>query len=146
MLRKAAARAAKEGTGLEVVAVTVLTSLDASDLVRLGVGGDVAEHARRLARMAFDAGIRYFVCSPHEVVAMRAELGPEATLVTPGIRHSGAGADDQKRVATAERAVLDGADLLVVGRPIRDAPDPLAAARRISREATDALARRASRR
>lgn len=144
MLSRAAERAKKEGTGLEIVAVTVLTSLDAGDLASLGVGASVAEHARRLARIAFDAGVRYFVCSPHEVAPMRAELGADAKLVTPGIRpFSAGGGDDQKRVATAERAILDGADWLVVGRPIRDAADPRAAAEEISRQALGALARRA---
>jgi orotidine-5'-phosphate decarboxylase len=145
MCARAAARAAKEGAGLRIAAVTVLTSLDASDLAATGVSGDVASHARRLARMAFDQGVRAFVCSPHEVKAMRAELGAEAALITPGVRASvtvgsegGAGGDDQKRVATASRAIADGADWLVVGRPIRDAADPLAAARAIRDEALGA--------
>jgi orotidine-5'-phosphate decarboxylase len=143
MCGRAAARAAKEGTGLVIAAVTVLTSLDAGDLAKLGVGEDVPSHARRLARLAFDEGVRAFVCSPHEVKAMRAELGPEATLITPGVRPSdAAGKDDQKRVATASRAIADGADWLVVGRPIRDAPDPLAAAGALRDEARRALAAR----
>jgi orotidine-5'-phosphate decarboxylase len=146
MCARAAARAAKEATGLTVAAVTVLTSLDAEDLTNMGIADDVATHARRLARMAWIEGIRAFVCSPHEVRAMRAELGAEATLITPGVRSSeqrraGANAgrrDDQKRVATAADAIEDGADWLVVGRPIRDAADPRAAARALTEEAVRA--------
>ncbi len=143
MLRRAVERAAKEATGLRVAAVTVLTSLDAGDLAKLGIAGDVATHARRLARLAFDEGVRTFVCSPHEAATLRAELGADAMLITPGVRAADAGKkDDQKRVMTAGDAIRGGADWLVVGRPIRDAADPLAAARAISREAIDALAAR----
>ncbi len=136
MLQRAVARATKEASGMAIAAVTVLTSLDASDLAAMGVRDDVQAHARRLARMAFDQGVRAFVCSAHEVAAMRAELGPEATLITPGVRPGGdAGGEDQKRVATAARAVADGADWLVVGRPSRDAADPRLAARALREEA-----------
>ena len=117
------------GEELQIVAVTVLTSFDAEDLGTIGVTADVLAQARRLARLAFDEGVRAFVCSPREVAALRKELGPEATLITPGVRPSGAArADDQKRVATAASAAADGANWLVVGRPIRDAADPLAVA------------------
>ncbi len=136
MLRRAVEKAHASGASLEIVAVTVLTSLDAADLAKMGVPGDVATHAARLAKVAWDEGVRAFVCSPHEARAMRAALGPLATLITPGVRASDAeGKDDQKRVATAARAIEDGADWLVVGRPIRDAADPLAAARAIADEA-----------
>jgi orotidine-5'-phosphate decarboxylase len=137
MLRRAVERAGREGAGLTVAAVTVLTSLDATDLGKMGVTPDVGEHAIRLARMAFEEGVRAFVCSPRELRAMRAALGKEVTLITPGVRASGGndGRDDQKRVATAKEAVADGADWLVVGRPIRDAADPLAAALALAREA-----------
>jgi orotidine-5'-phosphate decarboxylase len=146
MCARAVARAEKEGGTLTIAAVTVLTSLDASDLAAVGVDADVATQAKRLARMAFDRGVRAFVCSPHEVKAMRAELGPDATLITPGVRPSGdaggddARGDDQKRVATAARAIADGATWLVVGRPIRDAADPAAAARALRDEARSARA------
>jgi orotidine-5'-phosphate decarboxylase len=140
MLSRAAKRAAAEGAGLTIAAVTVLTSLDARDLARThGTTEDVATHARRLAKMAWEEGVRAFVCSPHEVKAMRAELGPGATLITPGVRPAGGeGGDDQKRVATPARAIADGADWLVVGRPIRDAADPLAIARGMRDEALGA--------
>jgi orotidine-5'-phosphate decarboxylase len=135
MLRRAVERATREGAGLQIVAVTVLTSLDASDLADGGIVGDVASHAERLARMAWSEGVRAFVCSPHEAGRLRSVLGPEATLVTPGVRASGsAGKDDQKRTMSAAEAVAAGASWVVVGRPIRDAADPLAAARAIHRE------------
>jgi orotidine-5'-phosphate decarboxylase len=142
MLRRAVSRASSEGTGLQIAAVTVLTSFDVDDLGAIGVSVGVEAHARRLARLAHDAGVRSFVCSPRELRAMRAELGDDVTLIAPGIRGT-ASADDQKRTATASQAILDGADWLVVGRPIRDASDPVAAARSL---ALDACAARSSRR
>jgi orotidine-5'-phosphate decarboxylase len=139
MLSRAVQRAADAGTGMQIAAVTVLTSLDEADLGRVGVPGDVPSQVRRLARLAFDQGVRSFVCSPREVAAVRAELGPDAVLITPGVRPSGgAGDDDQKRVATPARAASDGADWLVVGRPIRDAADPIAVARAMRDEAIGA--------
>ncbi|HEX8792553.1 MAG TPA: orotidine-5'-phosphate decarboxylase [Polyangiaceae bacterium] len=135
MLRKAVERARREGGGLEIVAVTVLTSLDAADLGAMGVGGDVASQVERLARMAWSEGVRAFVCSPHEASTLRAALGREAVLVTPGVRAASAsGGDDQKRTMSAGEAVRAGADWVVVGRPIRDARDRLAAARAIAGE------------
>lgn len=135
MLRRAVERAQREGGGLEIVAVTVLTSLDAADLGAMGVGGDVATHVERLARMAWAEGVRAFVCSPHEASTLRAALGGDAVLVTPGVRAAtAAGADDQKRTMSAGEAVRAGADWVVVGRPIRDASDRLAAARAIAGE------------
>jgi orotidine-5'-phosphate decarboxylase len=136
-------RAAKVGTdrGVAIAAVTVLTSLDQSDLADAGIHESVGVHALRLARVAFDAGVRTFVCSPKEVRAMRGELGHEATLITPGVRpahHNSAenklSGDDQKRVATAHDAIADGADYVVIGRPIRDAADPVAAAAGLAHE------------
>ncbi len=140
MLRRATERAAKEGAGLQIVAVTVLTSLDWGDLSAIGMEGGVAGSVERLARMAWAEGVRAFVCSPHEAAALRAALGPEATLVTPGVRANagGAGGDDQKRTMTAREAIQAGASWVVVGRPIRDAADPLAAARAIAAEVEQA--------
>jgi orotidine-5'-phosphate decarboxylase len=134
MLRRAVDRARREGSGLEIVAVTVLTSLDATDLSAMGVGGDVATQVERLARMAWAEGVRAFVCSPHEASRLRAALGGDAVLVTPGVRAAAAGGDDQKRTMSAGEAVRAGADWVVVGRPIRDASDRLAAARAIASE------------
>jgi orotidine-5'-phosphate decarboxylase len=143
MLRRAVERAHKEGRGLEIVAVTVLTSLDARDLAAVGVARDVASQVEKLGRLAWDEGVRTFVCSPHEAALLRKALGSGATLVTPGVRAaSGARPDDQKRTMTAGEAIAHEADWVVVGRPIRDAADPAAAAREIALEAGAALAAR----
>lgn len=132
MLKRAVARAAAEGGHVAICAVTVLTSLDDADLRDIGMNGSPNEAAVRLARVAFDEGVRWFVCSPAEVRSLRAALGKDAVLVTPGVRPANAALGDQKRVATPEQAIADGADWVVVGRPIRDADDPLAAARAIA--------------
>ena len=131
MVEAAVRRAASENPALVILAVTVLTSLDDADLAKMGVRGGASEHALRLARVAREAGAAGFVCSPAEVRGMRRAFGPEVVLVTPGIRPAGSAAGDQKRTGTPREAILDGADLLVVGRPIRDAGDPAAAARAI---------------
>lgn len=140
MLEKAVARADRENAALTIVGVTVLTSLDTADLAAIGVPHEPADHALRLARMAWSSGVRAFVCSPREVASLRAALGSDATLITPGIRLAGAASQDQKRVATPASAIADGADILVVGRPIRDAEDPPAAARAIVDDIDRALA------
>jgi orotidine-5'-phosphate decarboxylase len=135
MLERAVRRAEEEATGLSIVAVTVLTSLDAGDLDRIGVRATPADHAVRLARLAHGAGVRAFVCSPGEAAGLRSALGADASLITPGVRPaSTTGSDDQKRVATPATAIAAGADALVVGRPIRDARDPAGAAREIVTE------------
>ena len=112
----------------KIVAVTVLTSLDDDDLTEIGLAGPVSEAVRRLAVMAVAAGARGLVCSPREVAALRAEVGPDVTLVTPGVRLAGQPSDDQARVATPQEALRAGADLLVIGRPITRAADPGATA------------------
>ncbi len=112
---------------VRVAAVTVLTSLRADDLDALGLAGPPADAVRRLATLSVDAGARAIVCSPREVAAVRAEVGPGITLITPGVRPAGAAAQDQARVATPRQALDDGADLLVIGRPITGASDPGAA-------------------
>ena len=132
MLKRAVARAKSEGSGLAICAVTILTSLDDADLEDIGLAGPSSGAALRLATMAFEEGVRWFVCSPAEVGSLRRALGSEAVLVTPGVRPAGGKQGDQKRVATPEQAIADGADWVVVGRPIRDAVDPLAAARAIA--------------
>ena len=111
----------------KIAAVTVLTSLDDADLAAVGVMGPALDAARRMAVLAVEAGARALVCSPHEARALRAEVGPDVTLITPGVRPSGADTQDQARVATPEQAVEAGADLLVIGRPITAAADPGAA-------------------
>lgn len=132
MVEVAARRA--EASGLVILAVTVLTSLDANDLSAVGVERTPAAQALALGRLARDAGAGGLVCSVAEVGRLRSELGPKLVLVTPGIRPSGPATDDQKRVGTPGDAIRSGATLLVVGRPIRDAADPLAAARAIVQE------------
>jgi orotidine-5'-phosphate decarboxylase len=130
-------RAAAEALpGTKVVAVTVLTSLSAADLDAVGIAGPAPDAVRRLAALSVAAGARAIVCSPQEVAAVRREVGSEITLITPGVRPAGADSGDQARVATPEQALADGADLLVIGRPITGAADPGAAARDIGAAAT----------
>lgn len=117
-----------------VVGVTVLTSLSDADLTRLGMTGSARDVVRRLAVLAVEAGARALVCSPLEVADVRREVGPDVVLVTPGVRPAGAVTGDQARVATPRQALADGADLIVVGRPITGAVDVAAAARELARE------------
>jgi orotidine-5'-phosphate decarboxylase len=140
MLEAAAKRAQGEGAGLKLLAVTVLTSLDATDLQATGVVATPAEHVLKLGTLARSSGIHGLVCSTAEVAALRSALGSDTILVTPGIRPAGAAIGDQKRVGTPASALRDGSSLLVVGRPIRDAADPAAAARSILAEMSSALA------
>lgn len=115
----------------KIVAVTVLTSLNDSDLVAVGQVGIVSEQVLHLARLAEACGLNGVVCSPWEVEALRSEMKEDFALVVPGVRPEWAGEDDQKRVMTPGQAVAAGADYLVIGRPITRAPDPVGAARRI---------------
>ena len=114
----------------KVVAVTMLTSLDASDLAATGVAGSAHDHVVRLTELAREAGVDGIVCSGEEVAAARA-LWPDGFLVVPGVRPSAGTVGDQKRVVTPRAAVDAGASILVVGRPITQAEDPAAAARAI---------------
>jgi orotidine-5'-phosphate decarboxylase len=113
-----------------LVAVTVLTSMDAVALAETGVSAAPVEQVLRLARLAAECGIEGMVCSPAEAAALRSAL-PKALLVTPGIRPAGSDAGDQKRIATPQFALAAGASMLVIGRPITAAPDPKAAAQAI---------------
>lgn len=135
------ARAALEGLAAppELLAVTVLTSMDRSQLDAIGVSQSPAEQVSRLARMGTEAGIRGFVCSPQEVGALRELTGPAGVLVIPGIRPAGAEIGDQKRIATPAEALREGASFLVVGRPITQAPHPAQAAEAILDEMGKAL-------
>lgn len=126
---KAAVQAAP---GTIVAAVTLLTSLRQDDLAQIGMEGTVSDAVRRLSVLAVSAGALGLVCSPHEVAAVRAEVGSGIMLITPGVRPAGADSDDQARVATPVEAIRAGADLLVIGRPITRAPDPGAAAAAIA--------------
>jgi orotidine-5'-phosphate decarboxylase len=138
----AAARAALDGVAdpPQLLAVTVLTSVDAEQLKATGVKRSPAEQVELLARMGWEAGIRGFVCSPQEVTAVRALTGAEGVLVVPGIRPAGAENGDQKRMATPADALCAGASYLVVGRPITQAPDPAKAAEAILQEMAHAIA------
>lgn len=121
-------------TDLQLLGVTVLTSSDETTLHETGVNGSVTEQALRLAQLGADAGIRGLVASPHEVVALRRALPSRVTIVTPGVRPAWATADDQKRFTTPREALHNGADYLVVGRPVIAHAQPREAARRIINE------------
>ncbi len=127
----AAAQAASAPGSPRLLAVTVLTSMDAAELTGIGITDTPAAQALRLAKLARACGINGMVCSSEEVASLRAELGPEALLVIPGIRPAGTAVNDQKRVATPGSAIAAGASMLVVGRPITRADNPMAAARAI---------------
>jgi orotidine-5'-phosphate decarboxylase len=116
----------------KITAVTILTSLSAADLDRLGIAGPPEDAVVRLAVLAVDAGARALVCSPQEVAMVRAAVGADITLITPGVRPANSAHDDQARVATPERALADGADIVVIGRPITGAADPGEAAAAIA--------------
>ena len=139
MIRAAADAAKDEAAKLgvappAVVAVTILTSLDQAGAEAVGFGGPVLEQVKRLAALAQDSGADGIVCSPLEVDAVRALCGPDFKLVIPGIRPAWSETGDQKRFLTPAEARAKGADVLVIGRPILAAPDPVAAAGRIMAE------------
>ncbi|MDL2716155.1 MAG: orotidine-5'-phosphate decarboxylase [Acidobacteriota bacterium] len=130
-------RAAAAKAGLpapRLIAVTILTSLDAAAVHAVGLTGSPREAALRLAVLAQSAGLDGVVCSAEEITAIRAACGRDFLLVVPGVRPTGAASGDQKRVATPGEAIRAGADVLVVGRPITGAPDPAVAARAIVAE------------
>jgi orotidine-5'-phosphate decarboxylase len=128
-------RAAVDGLGDHgrVLAVTVLTSMSDDDLASVGAPG-AATQVPRLASLAVEAGATGLVCAPRDLRTVRETVGPEVLLVTPGIRPSGSGDDDHARAATPASAIADGADVLVIGRPITRADDPVGAARAIAAE------------
>jgi orotidine-5'-phosphate decarboxylase len=118
-----------------VLAVSVLTSMDANALAQIGINSSPEESVLRLVKLAEQSGVDGVVASPQEAKTIRTSVGNrEFLIVTPGIRPSGGGGDDQRRVATPEAALKAGADYLVVGRPITAAPDPVAAAHQIAAE------------
>ena len=134
-----AAKAGVAGSGLKILAVTVMTSYDDGDLKTAGYAHGVAELVARRAQQAKAAGVDGLILSAEEVAAQRAALGSDMLLVTPGIRPAGADVGDQKRVMTPARAIGLGADHLVVGRPVTQAVDPRAAAEAIVAEIQSAL-------
>jgi orotidine-5'-phosphate decarboxylase len=141
-MMEAAAEAARRTAAADgrpsprVIAVTVLTSMNAQNLAQVGVGGTVVEHVSRLARLAQRAGLDGVVASPQETGVIRALCGESFDIVTPGIRGGAAAAskDDQERTMTAKQAIDAGASYIVVGRPVIAAPDPREAAERIADE------------
>src|SRR5271156_3574170 len=137
----AAAEAAKAPGSPRLLAVTVLTSMDATQLTGPGITASPADQVLRLAKLAIQSGIDGLVCSAEEVAAVRSATGPDTLLVIPGIRPTGAAIGDQKRIATPAQAIAAGASLLVVGRPITQAPNPAAAAQAILNEIAQAQSR-----
>jgi len=122
-----AAVAARQGSGLKVLAVTVLTSYDDIDLAEAGYSTDVDALVARRAQQAHGLGVDGLVCSPQEASPLRLVVGSDMLFVTPGVRPAGSAHGDQKRVATPAQAIGAGVDYLVVGRPITAAADPNAA-------------------
>jgi orotidine-5'-phosphate decarboxylase len=132
---------ARKGTGLRILAVTVLTSYDDADLAAAGYDFTVTELVAERAAQARDIGVDGLVCSAEEAAKLRAIASDGMVLVTPGIRPAGADKGDQKRIMTPAAAIAAGADHLVVGRPILAAPDPKAAAEAIVAEIAGAAGR-----
>lgn len=131
----AAAREAVEGSGTRVLAVTVLTSVDDAVLrSEIGIPATTADTVRRYAELAVESGAHGVVASPHEIELIRAAVGRDALIVTPGIRPAWAGADDQARFMTPREAARAGADFVVVGRPILTHPSPAEAVALVQKE------------
>lgn len=133
-----AAVAAKQGSGLQLLGVTVLTSFGPEDMEDLGYQGTIADLVERRAAKAVELGVDGVVASPLEARAVRRVVKPETILVTPGVRSAGASRGDQKRVATPAEAMRDGANYLVIGRQITRAEDPAAEVERVLAELTPA--------
>jgi orotidine-5'-phosphate decarboxylase len=120
-----------------ITAVTILTSLDQAQLTAMGWAGNAQDIVVNLAKQSVDAGARAIVCSPQEVAAVRNAVGSDIVLITPGVRPSGSDAGDQKRIATPEQALADGANILVIGRPITAAGNIAEAAAEIAASITN---------
>lgn len=127
------------GDKIKILGVTLLTSMGTDDLAPVCLSGEPPQIVTTRAALAAKCGLGGIVCSPQEVTLVRAAVGPNISIITPGIRPSGAAMGDQKRAATPASAIGDGADYLVVGRPIRGASDPAAAADAIVEEIATAL-------
>jgi orotidine-5'-phosphate decarboxylase len=139
MMKRSAESAAAEASRLgierpKVLAVTVLTSMDDAAIRKVGIGSTAQDEVLMLAALARSAGLDGVVASPAEARAIRAKLGGDFLIVTPGVRPAWSAAGDQKRVATPEEAVAAGATYIVVGRPVTDAADPAEAAGKILKE------------
>ena len=132
-------QAAKEGVTRAthtplLIAVTILTSMDESDLAAVGLAGSPLDNVLRLAQLAQQSGMDGVVCSSRETPVLRAQLDPGFRLITPGIRPAGSQADDQRRVMTPVDAINSGSDYLVIGRPVTRADDPVSVLRTINSE------------
>ncbi len=139
MMKKVAAAVSEEAKKLKaakpkVIAVTVLTSMDENNLKKVGVGDNMEAQVLRLAKLAKESGLDGVVASAVEIKPIRAALGKDFIIVTPGVRPSWAAVNDQKRIATPKEAIDSGADFIVVGRPIIEADDPAEAARKVLKE------------
>ena len=128
------AAVAAKTVGLELLGVTALTSMDSKTLLETGIHSSIEEQVQRLADMAAATGLDGVVASPHEIKALRARFGDKLKIVTPGVRPSWAEPDDQKRFTTPREALQNGADYLVIGRPITAHEDPREAVRKILAE------------
>lgn len=128
------AAAERDGERTKLIAISVLTSMDQEALSSIGITLPVADEVSQLAQLAVGAGADGIVCSPQEAKAMRALLGPEAIIVTPGVRPAGSDVGDQKRISTPSAAIAAGASKLVIGRPITKAADPAQAFESIVQE------------
>lgn len=133
----AAAREAVPAGSAKLVAVTLLTSMGRSDLKDIGLNGEPGDVVRRLAVLAYDSGLDGVVSSPLEAADLRKIMGEGFCLVTPGIRPAGASLDEQKRVTTPRQAIRNGADYLVIGRPITQASDPSLLVQQLNDELAD---------
>jgi orotidine-5'-phosphate decarboxylase len=134
MLLAAREGCARAGHAPLLVAVTILTSMDAQDLAAVGLAGSPEENVLRLAALAQRCGLDGVVCSSRETAVLRERIGPDFTLVTPGIRPAGSQQDDQRRVMTPQQAISSGASYLVIGRPVTQADDPVSVLRTVNSE------------
>jgi orotidine-5'-phosphate decarboxylase len=139
MMEAARARLSQYDQPPLLIGVTVLTSLDGADLAAIGCPGEPRARVLTLATLAHEAGLDGIVCSPLEAAPVRAALGPDFRLVTPGVRPAGVASGDQKRVMTPAEALAAGADYLVIGRPITQASDPLSVIDDIDRSCKNIL-------
>ncbi len=137
MMEAAMERLAHHAERPRLVAVTILTSLGKTDIAEVGYDGEPVDNVLRLARLTADAGLDGIVCSPLEAQPVRDQSAADFLLVTPGVRPGSASLDDQRRVMTPLDALQNGADLLVIGRPITAAPDPLASLQAIQESISD---------
>ncbi len=123
----------------KLIAVTLLTSMDQNDLADIGLQGTPEQIVERLARLAQDCALDGVVCSALEAASLRQQLGKDFCLVTPGIRPDDNQSDDQKRITTPQRAIRNGADYLVIGRPVTQAKDPLMVLRQLNQTIDNSL-------